>query len=128
MGLPATSVKRFGNASPKNKRPAVHSKSKYPGLDFGEERDRAIEGEVYRENYLKLKQKYQRETENSKNELSRRIMLENNENNYKLEIVRLKIRNEELEKTVQEKSLRIKEMSIALSNLQGREADINIMR
>jgi hypothetical protein len=84
MGLPATSVKRFGNPSPKSKRAAVHSKQKYQGDLFGEDRDRVIEGEVYRDNYLKLKQKYQRETENSKNELSRRMMLENNENNYKL--------------------------------------------
>lgn len=48
IGLPATSVKRFGNPSPKSKRAAVHSKNKYQGLDFVEERDRAIEGEVYR--------------------------------------------------------------------------------
>jgi hypothetical protein len=77
--MPTTSVKRFGNPSPKSKRAAVHSKHKYQGLEFfGEDRDRVIEGEVYRDNYLKLKQKYQRETENSKNELSRRMMLENN--------------------------------------------------
>jgi hypothetical protein len=43
-----------------------------------------------------LKQKYVKEAENAKNELSKRMALENNENNYKLEIVRLKIRNEEL--------------------------------
>jgi hypothetical protein len=94
MGLPATSVKRFGNQSPKSKRGVVQSKHKYQAEFFGEDRDKVIYNEVYRDNYLKMKQKYQRETENSKNELSRRMMLENNENNYKLEIVRLKIRND----------------------------------
>lgn len=75
-----------------------------------------------------MKQKYQRETENSKNELSRRMMLENNENNYKLEIVRLKIRNDELEKTLQEKATKLREMSTTLAALQGRESEISIMR
>lgn len=93
--------KRVGNASPKTKGRGINSKNKYqPGeLNSNQaeyERDRAIEAEVYRENYQKLKQKYVKESENAKNELSKRIALENNENNYKLEIVRLKIRNEEL--------------------------------
>lgn len=51
-----------------------------------------IEAEVYRDNYNKLKQKYLKEAEVSKNEASKRLMLESNENNLKLEIVRLKLR------------------------------------
>jgi hypothetical protein len=42
--------------------------------------------------------------------------------------VRLKIRNDELEKTLQEKTSRLREMSAAISSLQGRDSEINIMR
>jgi hypothetical protein len=87
-----------------------------------------MEAEVYKDNYQKLKQKYLREAESSKNELGRRMMLENNENNYKLEIVRLKIRNDELEKNVAEKNMRLRELTTSLSALQGRESEVNIMR
>lgn len=69
-----------------------------------------------------------REAENSKNELSKRMMLENNENNFKLEIVRLKIRNEELEKNLSEKNVRMKDLSTALAALQGREGELNMLR
>ena len=53
-------------------------------------RERLIEAEVYKEGYNKLKDKYKREAENAKHEQNKRIALENNENNYKLEIMRLK--------------------------------------
>lgn len=42
MGLPATSVKRFGNLSPKSKRGVVQSKHKYQAEFFGEDRDKVI--------------------------------------------------------------------------------------
>ena len=65
--------------------------------EFGQEpmnRDKLIEAEVYKDYYQKLKDKYKKEADNAKNELNKRIALENNENNYKLEIMRLKLRSE----------------------------------
>ena len=56
------------------------------------------------------------------------MILENNENNYKLEIVKLKIRNQELEKGLSDKNMKVKEMGLALAALQGREAEINLLR
>lgn len=53
-----------------------------------------MEAEVYKDNYQKLKQKYLKEAEISKSEMSKRMILENNENNYKLEIVKLKMKND----------------------------------
>lgn len=48
------------------------------------------------------------------------MMLENNENNFKIEIVRLKLRNDELEKNIAEKNARLKEYAASLAALQGR--------
>lgn len=48
------------------------------------------------------------------------MMLENNENNFKIEIVRLKLRNDELEKNITEKNTRLKEYASSLASLQGR--------
>jgi hypothetical protein len=123
-GQQATS-KRFGNISPKGRgRGTLNSKSKYQLMELNNDldRDRLIEAEVYRDNYHKLKQKYMRETENSKNELNKRMMLEQNENHFKLEIVRMKMRNEELEKTLAERNQRMKDMAATLSLLQSRES------
>lgn len=92
------------------------------------DRDKLIEAEVYRDNYHKLKQKYLRETEHSKNQLNKRILLEQNENYFKLEIVRMKMRNQELEKTLAERNQRMKDMANSLSILQSKESQINIMR
>lgn len=102
----------------------MNSKSKYQLMELNNDidRDKLIEAEVYRDNYHKLKQKYMRETENSKNELNKRMMLEQNENHFKLEIVRMKMRNEELEKTLAERNQRMKDMASTLSILQSRES------
>ena len=41
-------------------------------------RDKLIEAEVYKEGYQKLKEKYKREAETAKQELNKRMALENN--------------------------------------------------
>ena len=46
------------------------------------------------------------------------MALENNENNYKLEIMRLKLKLEEQDKTLVEKNSKIKEIQMQLVNLQ----------
>ena len=70
---------RKGNPSPKGKVRQVTSKSKYMGIECSElEREKAMEAEVYKENYQKLKQKYLKEAETSKSEMSKRVMLESN--------------------------------------------------
>ena len=51
-------------------------------------------------------------------ELNKRLALENSENNLKLEIMRLKLKYEETEKTLTEKSAKIKEQQIQLASLQ----------
>ena len=81
--------KRFQNM------PVTHVEKNYPEhhVDMMN-RDKIIEAEVYKEGYQKLKDKYKREAENAKHEQSKRIMLENNENNLKMEIMRLKVKCE----------------------------------
>lgn len=44
----------------------------------------AVEFEVYKEGYNKLKDKYRKEAENARTELNKRMALESNENNLKL--------------------------------------------
>lgn len=44
----------------------------------------AVEFEVYKEGYNKLKDKYRKEAENARSELNKRMALESNENNLKL--------------------------------------------
>ena len=55
------------------------------------------------------------------------MVLESNENNLKLEVMRYKMKNEELEKTVVEKNLKIKEFTESLSNFQKKELDIKYL-
>ncbi len=43
-------------------------------------------------------------------ELGKRMTLESNENNYKLEIVRLRLRCEEVEKCLRDKITKVKEL------------------
>lgn len=86
--------------------PSNHSRIKTPSkytvepIRFMEEseafvsRDRNLESEAYKEGYQKLKEKYKKEAEINKQELNRRLALENNENNLKLEVMRLKLRLE----------------------------------
>lgn len=88
------------------------------GVVDSSNRDKLIEAEVYKESYQKLKQKYKREAETAKHELNKRIALENNENNFKLEIMRLKLRCEEQEKTINDKNTKLKEMQLQLAGLQ----------
>lgn len=78
----------------------------------------ALEFEVYKEGYNKLKEKYRKETESARSEMNKRLALENNENNLKLEVMRYKLKAEELEKTVAEKALKIKELSETITSLQ----------
>lgn len=42
--------------------------------------------------------------------------------------MRLKIRNDELEKAISEKNIKLKEYSNSLAALQGRDSEINFMR
>ena len=68
---------RKNNPSPKG-RGRQASKSKYLSPEYGHdhfEREKAMEAEVYKQNYNKLKQKYMKETETSKNEMNKRMIL-----------------------------------------------------
>lgn len=60
--------------------------------------------------------------------MSRRMMLENNENNLKLEIMRYKIKNDELEKSLAERAAKVKELTAALSAHQGKDSEISYLR
>ena len=55
------------------------------------------------------------------------MVLESNENNLKLEVMRYKLKNEELDKTVAEKNQKIKEFTESLSNFQKKELDMKYM-
>ena len=91
-------------------------------------RDKLIEAEVYKEGYQKLKDKYKRQAENAKHELNKRMALENNENNYKLEIMRLKLRTEEQEKAINEKNIKIRELQTQVGTLQKKELDLEYLK
>ena len=67
-----------------------------------------VEMEVYKEGYNKLKDKYRKEAETARTELNKRMSLESSENILKLETMKLKLKNEELEKNLSEKTIRIK--------------------
>jgi hypothetical protein len=54
--------------------------------------------------------------------------LENNENNYKLEIMRLKLKTEEQEKSLGEKSAKVTQLQNQLVSLQKKEMDLNYMK
>lgn len=56
------------------------------------------------------------------------MMLENNENNFKLEVMRYKIKNDELEKSLAERTAKVKELTAALSAYQGKESEISYLR
>lgn len=56
------------------------------------------------------------------------MMLENNENNFKLEVMRFKIRNDELEKNLAERTAKVKELTTALSTYQGKDSEISYLR
>lgn len=68
-------------------------------FDLGS-RDRLIEAEVYKQSYHKLKDKYKKEAETAKIQMNKRMALENNENNYRLEVMRLKLKNQQQEKAL----------------------------
>lgn len=55
-------------------------------------------------------------------------MQENNENNFKLEVMRFKIRNDELEKSLAERTAKVKELTAALSAHQGKDSEISYLR
>lgn len=55
-------------------------------------------------------------------------MLENNENNLKLEVMRYKIKNDELEKSLAERTAKVKELTAALSTYQDKVSEINYLR
>ncbi len=54
--------------------------------------------------------------------------MENNENNYKLEIMRLKLKTEEQEKSLGEKSAKVTQLQNQLVSLQKKEMDLNYMK
>lgn len=56
------------------------------------------------------------------------MALENNENNYKLEIMRLKLRTEEQEKAINEKNIKIRELQTQVGTLQKKELDLEYLK
>ena len=61
---------RKGNNSPKGRPKPFNSKNKYQPIQFinnDYQRQKVMEAEVYKDNYHKLKQKYLKEVETSKN-------------------------------------------------------------
>lgn len=60
--------------------------------------------------------------------MNKRVALETSENNLKLEAMRYKLKAEELEKTVNEKTLKVKELSDTISALQKKELDSKYLK
>lgn len=56
------------------------------------------------------------------------MALETIENNLKLQVMRYKLKTEELEKTLLEKTQKLKELSESLSQFQKKELDIKYMK
>lgn len=56
------------------------------------------------------------------------MALETIENNLKLQVMRFKLKTEELEKTLLEKTQKLKELSESLSQFQKKELDIKYMK
>lgn len=57
---------------------------------------------------MKMKQRYKKETEEHRREIEKRKGCENNENALKLEIMRCKMKNEELERAISDRDSRHK--------------------
>lgn len=87
-----------------------------------------LQFQVYKEGYNKLKEKYRKEAENARSELNKRMVLQSNQNNLKLQIMRFKLKTEQLEKTVGEKNQKIKELTESISNFQKKELDTKYMK
>ena len=87
-----------------------------------------VEFQVYKEGYNKLKEKYRKEAETARSELNKRVALESNENNMKLELMRFKLKTEELQKSVLDKNMKIKEMTETISNYQKKELDAKYLK
>ena len=83
-------------------------------------RQKILEAEVYKEGYHKLKEKYRKEAEVSKQELNKRLALQNNENNLKLEIMRLKMKAEQSQKALTDKNTKLRELQLQLASMQQR--------
>ena len=81
------------------------------------------EADIIRESYNKLKEKYKKESELAKEETHKRMLLEANENNYKIDLMKLKLKSEGYEKDISDKNEKIKHINTQLAELQKKDID-----